>query len=137
MKNIPKSITPSQRKKLIFNYMQNAANTLQGTPSSTAEVSKDANPSLTAQSRKAANKEKQMNRASLLKQQYPDMQGVPSKIGRGNRKKLIAQYQAKSSALAPSVTISTSSDTIARINLPTRPVLPPSGTSGMFQSTLP
>lgn len=137
MQNIPKSITPSQRKKLIFNHIQNAANTLQGTPSGTAEVPKDTDPTLTGQSRKAANKEKQMNRASLLKQQYPDMEGVPSKIGRGTRKKLIAQYQVKSSALAPSGTISTSSDTIARTNLPTRPVLPPTATSGLFPSSLP
>lgn len=134
MRNIPKSITPSQRKKLIFNHMQNAANTPQGAPSGTAEVPKDADPTLTSQSRKAANKEKQMNRASLLKQQYPDMEGVPSRIGRGTRKKLVAQYQVKPSALAPSVTTSKSSDTIARTNLPTRPVLPPTATSGVLQS---
>lgn len=136
MQNIPKSITPSQRKKLIFNHTQSATNTLQPIPSGTAEVPKLADPTSTAQLRKAANREKQVNRANLLKQQYPDMEGVPSKIGRGIRKKLIAQYQVKSSALAPSVTISTSSNTIARTNLPTRPILPPA-TSGVFLSTLP
>ena len=130
MRNIPKGITPSQRKKLILLHTQNSANMLQPNHS-TAEGSGEVDPTPTTQSKesmKAANKEKQKNRATLLKQQYPGMEGVPSKIGRGVRKKLIAQYKAKSSAVAPSATMPTSLD--ARTDLPTRPVLPTS-TSGM------
>ena len=132
MQNIPKSITPSQRKKLILQYTQNAANMLQPNRSATAEGPGAADATPTTQSKndtKAANKEKQRNRATLLKQQFPDMKGIPPKIGRGIRKKLIAQYKAKSSALAPSVTMPTSSNT--RSNLPTRPAPLPSATSGM------
>ena len=148
MQNIPKSITPSQRKKLILQHTQNPINTVQPTHTGTAKGPRDADSTLTAQStnsmkaaskeaHKEANKEKQKNRASLLKQQYPDMEGIPSKIGRGIRKKLIAQYKARSSVLAPSVTILTSSDMIGRTNLPTRPVLPPTATSGMIGSQRP
>ena len=129
MQNIPKSITPSQRKKLILQHTQNAANMLQPTRSSTAEGPGAADATQSKNDRKAANKEKQRNRATLLKQQYPNMEGIPSKIGRGIRKKLVAQYNARSSALAPSVTMPTSSDTT--LNLPTRPVPLPTAILGM------
>ena len=129
MQNIPKSITPSQRKKLILQHTQNAANMLQPTRLSTADGPGAADATQSKNDRKAANKEKQRNRATLLKQQYPNMEGIPSKIGRGIRKKLIAQYNARSSALAPSVTMPTSSDT--KLNLPTRPVPLPTAILGM------
>ena len=136
MPNIPKSITPSQRKKLILQHTQNGTNMLQPTRSSTAEGPGAAEARQSKNDRKAANKEKQTNRATLLKQQYPNMEGIPSKIGRGIRKKLIAQYNARSSASAPSVNMPMSSD--AKINLPTRPVPLPTANLGMnpaYQAT--
>ena len=147
MQNIPKSITPAQQKKLILHHTQNATNTLQPTSSANIKGLRDAGPTPITQSRKskkAATKEKQKNRANLLKQQYPDMKGIPAEVGQGTRKKLIAQYKARSSALAPSVTMPTSSETTTKITsnldeLPTRPV-PPTTTSGMnatHQSTRP
>ena len=129
MQNIPKSITPSQRKKLILQHTQNAANMLQPTRLSTADGPGAADAIQSKNDRKAANKEKQRNRATVLRQQYPNMEGIPSKIGRGIRKKLIAQYNARSSALAPSVTMPTSSAT--KLNLPTRPVPLPTAILGM------
>lgn len=36
----------------------------------------------------------QAKRAAALKKKYPDMKGIPSKIGRGSRTKLIAKYRA-------------------------------------------
>ena len=128
MQNIPKSITPSQRKKLILQHTQNAANMLQPARLSTAEGPGAADATQSKNDIKAANKEKQRHRATLLKQQYPNMEGIPSKIGRGIRKKLIAQYNARSSALTPSVTMPTSSDT--KVNLPTRPVPLPTAVLG-------
>lgn len=138
MQNIPKSITPAQKKRLILHHTQNATNTLQPAHSANIQGPSDAGPTPTTQSRnskKAATKEKQKNRATLLKQQYPGMKGIPSKIGQGARKKLIAQYKARSSALAPSVTKPTSSGTTVRNTshsgeLPTR-FVPPTTTSGM------
>ncbi len=135
MKNIPKSITPAQRKKLILLHNENAANKLQPTLSATTKGSRDAAPKPTTQSkRKAVNIEKQRKRAIVLQQQYPDMKGIPSTISQGVRKKLVAQYTAKKSAVAPSASMPTSSNATARSaprlnELPTRPV-PPS-TSGM------
>ena len=128
MQNIPKGISPSQRKKLILQHTQNAANMLQPTRSGNAEGPEVAEATQSKNDRKAANKEKQRNRATLLKQQFPDMEGIPSKIGRGIRKKMIAQYNARSSASAPSVTVPTSSDT--KLNLPTRPVPLPTAVLG-------
>ena len=138
MQNIPKSITPAQKKRLILHHTQNTTNTLQPAHSATIQGPSDAGPTPTTQSRnskKAATKEKQKNRATLLKQQYPGMKGIPSKIGQGARKKLIAQYKARSSALAPSVTKPTSSGTTVRTTshsgeLPTR-FVHPTTTSGM------
>ncbi len=125
MKNIPKSITPAQRKKLILLHNENAANTLQPTLSANTKGPRDAGPKPTTPSKnsmkKAATIEKQTKRATILKQQYPDMKGIPSRIGQGARKKLIAQYTAKQSAVAPSPHLN---------ELPTRPG-PPASTSGM------
>ena len=129
MQNIPKSITPSQRKKLILQHTQNAANMLQPTHLNTTGGPGAADAAQSKNDRKAANKEKQRNRATLLKQQYPNMEGIPSKIGRGIRKKLIAQYKARSSAFAPSVTMPTSTD--PKLNLPTRPVPLPTAILGI------
>lgn len=139
MQNIPSSITPAQKKKLILHHTQSANNTLQPTHSATTEAPRDAGPGPTMQStknRKATTLEKQRNRAALLKQQYPGMEGIPPKIGQGTKKKLIAQYKARSSAPAPTVTMPTSSGTAAvndpRLNeLPTRPV-PPAPTPGTY-----
>ena len=136
MQNIPKSITPSQRKKLILQHTQNAANMLQPTRLGTGEGPGAADATQSKNEIKAVNKEKQRHRATLLKQQYPNMEGIPSKIGRGIRKKLIAQYNARSSALTPSVTMPTSSDT--KLNLPTRSVPLPTanlGTNPTYQPT--
>ena len=143
MLNIPNSITPSQKKKLILHHTQNATSTVQPTHSATNEGHRDADPAPTTQStnkKKAANDEKQRNRAALLKQQYPDMEGIPPKIGQGTKKKLVAQYKARSSALAPSVTMPTSSGTAAengsRLDeLPTRTMHPPP-TSGKNQTPI-
>ena len=136
MQNIPKSITQAQRKKLILQHTQNAANMLQPTPPSTAKGPGAADAPQSKNDMEAVNTEKQRKRATLLKQQYPDMKGIPSKIGKGRQKKLIAQYNAKSSALAPSVTMPKS---CPKANLPTRPVpLPPavSGTSPTYKPTI-
>lgn len=132
MEDIPNSITPSQRKKLILRHKQNATGVLQPTHSAINESPRDAGPVPTpqsAKSKKAANQEKQRKRAALLKQQYPDMKGIPPKIGQGTKKKLVAQYKATSSALAPSVPMPASSGPAARNDpslneLSTRFVLP-------------
>ena len=130
MQNIPNSITPSQRKKLIALHTQNAADTstLQQARSATNKGPKNAGQAPTT---KLTEDEKQRHRAALLKQQYPDMKGIPSKISLGSRKKLIAQYNARATAPAPvsSVTVPTSTGTAANYNfrsneLPTRPVPP-------------
>ena len=131
MQNIPNSITPSQRKKLIALHTQNAtdASTLQQTHSATNKGPQAPTTNLTKI-------EKQRRRAAVLKKQYPDMEGIPPKIGQGARKKLIAQYEARSTAPAPvsSVVVPTSNGTAAKHSLhlnelPTRPV-PPHSTSG-------
>lgn len=117
MENIPDSITPSQRKKLILRHTQNATGVLQPTHSAINEGPVDAAPvpsTQSAKSKKAENQEKQRKRAALLKQQYPDMKGIPQKVGIGTKKKLVAQYKATSSALSPSVTMPTSSNTVVR-----------------------
>lgn len=139
MQNIPNSITPSQRKKLILNHTQNATGTLQPTQLATNGGPRDAGPAPNTQAtkvEKATNDEKQRKRAASLKQQYPDMEGIPSKIGQGTKKKLIAQYKARSTAPAPSVVMPTSSGTAARTGpglneLPKRPA-PPAPTSGTY-----
>ena len=125
MKNIPNSITPAQRKNLIHLHNEYAANTLQPTLSANTKGPRDAGPKPTTPSKssmkKAATIEKQTKRATILKQQYPDKKGIPSRISKGARKKLIAQYTANQSAVAPS----------PRLNeLPTRPG-PSASTSGM------
>ena len=138
MQNIPKSITPAQRKKLILHHTQHAANTLQTTHSTNPEGPGDMDPASTTQSKKSSKatiQEKSRNRANSLKQQYPDMPGIPSNIGRGTRKKLIAKYKDKNPALVPSATMPSSSDMAAKIRLrlnelPKRPV-PPATTLGM------
>ena len=117
MQDIPDSITPSQRKKLILNHTQNPTGTLQPTHPATNEGLRDAGPAPNTQAtkrKKATNDEKQRKRAALLKQQYPDMTGIPLKIGQGTKKKLVAQYKAGSTATAPSVVMPTSSGTAAR-----------------------
>lgn len=137
MQNIPNSITPSQRKKLIALHTQNATDTstLQQTQSATNKGPKDAGQAPTT---KLTATEKQRHRAASLKQRYPDMEGIPPKIGKGTGKKLIAQYKARSTAPAPapSVTVPTSTGTAAKYSLqsnelPTRPV-PPHSTSGTY-----
>lgn len=138
MRNIPNSITPSQRKKLILLHTQKATSMLQPTPSATNGDPKDVAPAPTVQStnkKKVSNDEKQRSRAALLKQQYPGMEGIPPEIGQGTKKKLVAQYKAKSSAVAPSVTMSTFGKAAPkgpRLNkLPARPV-PPAPYSGTY-----
>ena len=139
MQNIPDSITPSQRKMLILHHTQNAASTLQPTPSATNEDPANAGPAPLTQatkSKKEFTQEKQKKRADTLKEQYPDMKGIPPRIGQGRRKKLIAQYKARSSALAPAVTVPTSSSNAAAKGprpkeLPTQP-RPPAHTSGTY-----
>lgn len=134
MQNIPNSITPGLRKKLILRHTQSATN-----HSATKEGPKDASSVPTTQaakSIKATNDEKQRNRAALLKQQYPDMEGIPPKIGKGTKRKLVAQYSARTSALASAATMPTSSGTAKRNgprlnDLPTRPV-PLASTSATF-----
>ena len=116
MQNIPDSISPSQKRKLILHHTQDANSTLQPTHSATNEGPKDAGPAPTTQSRdneEAINDSKQRQRAALLKQQYPKMEGIPPKIGQKARKKLVAQYKARPSALVPAVTVPTSSGTAA------------------------
>ena len=138
MKNIPDSITPAQRKKLILHHSQNATNRLQPPPSAIPHLLTDNVPTSTTQSKtstKITTKEKQRNRAASLKQQYPKMEGIPPKLGKGTRKRLIDQYNAGASALAPSVTMPTSSDVTAGsapllTELPRRPV-PAGSNSGM------
>lgn len=144
IQNIPNSITPAQKKKLTLRYTQNSVATLQPTHSGTNEGPEDGGPAPTTyprNSEKAANNEKQRKRAASLKQQYPDMEGIPSKIGQGTKKKLVAQYKAKSSGLAPSVTMPASSSKAARNgprlnDVPSRPVpsAPISGTDPTSQS---
>lgn len=112
MQDVPNYITPSQKQKLILRHTQNANSTLQPTHSATNEGPIDAGPALTTQSRdneEAINDSKQRKRAALLKQQYPNMEGIPPKIGKQARKKLVAQYNARPSALVPAVTVPTSS----------------------------
>lgn len=139
MQNIPNSITPAQKKGLILNHTRNAASTLQPTHSATSEGPRDAPLAPTTQatkSKNATNDEKQRNRAALLKQQYPEMEGIPPKIGKGTKKKLVAQYEAKSKAPASAVAMPTSFGIAAGIgpglnDLPARPV-PPAPTSGRY-----
>lgn len=116
MQNIPDSIIPRQKKKLIA--LHTAQNAGQGPPTN------------------STSDEKQRQRAAELKQQYPDMTGIPPKIGKGTRKNLIAHYKARSTAPATilSETVPTSTGTAAKHNLrsnklPTR-LVPPNSTSG-------
>ena len=116
MQNIPDSITPSQRKKLILNHTQNATTMVQPTHSRNNEGPKNAGVASTAQPEsnfKARNSEKQRNRAVSLKKQYPGIGEIPSKIGKGTKKKLIAEFKARSTAQAPSVKGPKSSGTAA------------------------
>lgn len=139
MQNIPDSITPSQRKKLVLNHTQNSVSTLQPTPSATNEGPRNAVPAPPTQSmkrKKAVTDEKQRSRAALLKQQYPQMEGIPAKIGQGTKKKLIAQYKAKSSALTSTAKMPTSSSKATKSGphpdeLPTRRA-PPAHTLGTY-----
>ena len=139
MQNIPDSITPSQRKKLILNYSQNATSMAQQTHSGTNAGPENVGLASTAQpenSFKARNSEKQRNRAASLKNQYPGIGDIPSKIGKGTRKKLIAEFKARSTAQAPSVKGSKSSGTAVGnghpLNeLPTR-LMPPALKTGRY-----
>ena len=132
MQNIPDSITPSQRKKLILNHTQNATTIVQPTHSGNNEGPKIAGVASTAQPEsnfKARNSEKQRNRAASLKKQYPGIGEIPSKIGKGTKKKLIAEFKARSTAQAPKVKGPKSSGTAAGnglplTELPTRLMLP-------------
>ena len=142
MQNIPKSITPSQRKKLILEHTQNAANRLQPTHPVVLKDPKGVVPTSAVQSKKISTGAKQMDRANELKRQYPDMEGIPLRIGKGTRKTLIAQYNARSTAKAPSLVDRMPSNPRAssgpRMNeLPTRsgPPVPPSGLSVTPQNT--
>lgn len=124
MQNIPNSITPSKRKKLIALHKQNATDTSTLRPTHSART----------QSPEDVGQEKQRHRATLLRQQYPNMTGIPPMISKKIRRRLIAQYEANSTAPAPSATMPTSSGTAAQHGLhpnglPTRPV-PPNSTSG-------
>ena len=138
MKNIPNSITLAQRKKLILDHTQNTANLLPPTHSATTQVTEDAGEilrTLPNNSRKLAIDEQQRTRATMLKMQYPNMKGIPAKIGKGTRKKLIDQFKAASKARAPSMTKPTSSKSTTRgapnLNeLPTR-LGPAASTEGM------
>ena len=125
MQNIPDSITPSQRKKLILNHTQNATTKIQPTHS------------VTKGGRKTA-VEKQRNRAASLKKEYPGIGDIPSKIGKGTKKKLIAEFKARSTAQAPSVKGPKSSGTAAGnghpLNeLPTR-LMPPDLKTGRYST---
>ena len=141
MQNIPDSITPSQRKKLILNHTQNATTMAQPTHSGNNEGPKNAGVASTAQPKsnfKARNSEKQRNRAASLKKQYPGIGEIPSKIGKGTKKKLIAEFKARSTAQAPSVKGSKSSGTAAGnghpLNgLPTR-LMPPDPGTGRYST---
>lgn len=133
MQNIPNSINLSQKKKLIALHMQNATDTstLQPTHSAANKNPKDAGQ---APTRKSLVEKQQKQRAASLKQQYPRMQGIPSKIGKGTKKKLIAQYKADSKAPAPSATMPAPLGTAAKPSLrsdglPTQAV-PPNLASG-------
>ena len=141
MQNIPDSITPSQRKKLILNHTQNATIMAQPTHSGNNEGPKNAGVASTAQPKisfKAKNSEKQRNRAVSLKKQYPGIGEIPSKIGKGTKKKLIAEFKARSTAQAPSVKAPKSSGTAAGnghpLNeLPTR-LMPPDLKAGRYST---
>ena len=124
MKNIPNSITPAQRKKLILHHSQNATNRLQPPHSTIPQGSADTVPTSTPQSKKSTRvsaNEKQRNRAASLKQQYPKMEGIPPKVGKGTRKKLIDQYKAGKSALAPTSSNTTAKSVTRLTELPQRP----------------
>lgn len=110
MQNIPKSITPAQRKRLILEHTQNAANKLQPTQSVvSAEGPKGVVPtSIVPSDKNNYTANKQIDRANALRRQYPDMGGIPPKIGKGTKRKLIAQYNARSTAMAPSLANPTS-----------------------------
>ena len=139
MQNIPDSITPSQRKKLILNHTQNATTMVQPTHSGKNEGPKNASVASTAQPKKdfkARNSEKQRDRAVSLKKQYPGIGEIPSKIGKGTKKKLIAEYKAKSTAQAPKVKGPKSSGTAAGnghplTELPAR-LMPPDPNTGRY-----
>ncbi len=114
MQNIPFTINASQKQKLILRHTRDANSTLQPTHSTTNEGPIDAGPALTTQSRDnegGINDSKQRKRAALLKRQYPNMKGIPPKISKQARKKLVAQYNTRPSALDPAVTVPTSSGT--------------------------
>ena len=133
MKNIPNSITPAQRKKLILHHSQNATNRLQPPHTTIPQGPADTVPTSTTQSKKSTGvtaQEKQRNRAASLKQQYPKMEGIPPKVGKGTRKKLIDQYKARSSALAPTSSNITARSGTHLTELPQRPV-PAASISGM------
>ena len=139
MQNIPDSITPSQRKKLILNHTQTATTMVQPTHSGNNEGPKNAGVASTAQPEsnfKARNSEKQKNRAASLKKQYPGIGEIPSKIGKGTKKKLIAEFKARSTAQAPSMKGLKSSGTAAGnghpLNeMPTR-LMPPDLNTGRY-----
>ena len=125
MQNIPDSITPSQRKKLISNHTQNATTKIQPTHSGTKGGPKTA-------------VEKQRNRAASLKKEYPGIGDIPSKIGKGTKKKLIAEFKARSTAQAPSVKGPKPSGTAAGnghpLNeMPTR-LMPPDQNTGRYST---
>ena len=141
MQNIPESITPSQRKRLISNHFQKATSMVQPTHSGTNEGPKNAGLVSTAQPEnrfKAMNSEKQRNRAASLKEQYPSIGEIPSKIGKGTRRKLVAEFNARLTAQAPSVRGPKSSGTAAGngrpLNeLPTR-LMPPAPKTGRYST---
>lgn len=129
MKNIPHSIRPAQRKQLILQHTQNTGKTVQPTSSAKIKGPGNANPPPTTQSKNSKNDEndkKQRDRATQLKQMYPDMEGIPPKIGKGTKKKLVAQYTERKSALANSVTMPTipNMTTRSRSHLNELPTIP-------------
>ena len=135
MQNIPDSITPSQRKKLILNHTQNATTMVQPTHSGNNEGPKNAGVASTAQPEKSfkeRNSEKQRNRAVSLKKQYPGIGEIPSKIGKGTKKKLIAEYKARS-VKGPKSSGTAAGNGHPLTELPTR-LMPPDLKTGRYST---
>lgn len=72
--------------------------------------------------------QKQANRAAELKRKYPDMEGIPMRIGHGTKAKLISSYRAgqgrSTEAVEPALSIAPSNGSLtaktAQLTKPTR-----------------
>ena len=148
MKDIPKGVTVAQAKQLTLDHKRNSINVLQPTPSANTAGAKDAyltksKSEKVAPPKRITAKEKRRNRAARLKQQYPDMKGIPDKIGKKSMRKLVDQYKAGPTAPAPPVSKPKTSSKKARSGphskgLPTRSTGPGATlpTSGMISRHL-